>query len=221
MTANKRFKRRVRDRARKTGESYTTALAHFRQRPEEERSMSDQTSGTIIVVTGPTGVGKSTVSHLIAAEFERSVHLRADEIMGSVVSGWVDPNLPEAQAQNEAVGGAIAVSSMSFAGDGYTTVVDGYLFPDGVRGLAAACVDRGLSCHYVVLTADLETCWARASARGEGRWPLEYEPVAALHARFADLVPDARHVVDASGSPESVRDAVLAKFAAGALATPP
>ena len=35
MTANKHFKRRVRDRARRTGESYTAALRHLRRDPEE------------------------------------------------------------------------------------------------------------------------------------------------------------------------------------------
>src|SRR2546428_13594681 len=44
MTAKKRFKRRVRDRAGKTGESYTAALAHVRHRPEQEQSMSDHAS---------------------------------------------------------------------------------------------------------------------------------------------------------------------------------
>lgn len=40
MTANKRFKRRVRARARKTGESYTAALSQLR-RPDEELLMSE------------------------------------------------------------------------------------------------------------------------------------------------------------------------------------
>ena len=181
--------------------------------------MSDQTEtkGPLIVVSGAPGVGKTTISHLVAAAFERSVHLRADDFMASVVSGWVDPNLPEAAAQNEAVGGALAVSAMGFAEDGYITVVDGYLFPDGVDGLAAACTRRELACHYVVLRADLDTCWARASARGEGRWPLEYEPFAALHERFERLQVDDRHVVDATATPEAVRDAVLDAFRAGRL----
>ena len=218
MTANKRLKRRVRARARKTGESYTAALAQVRHRPEQEHSVSDPSiTAPILVVSGPAGVGKTTVSRLLAAEFDRSVHLETDDFMASIVSGWVDPNAPEASAQHEAVGGALAVSAMGFAGDGYTTVVDGHLFPDGVAGLAAAASARGIECHYAVLSAPLDTCWERALGREEGRWPLEEEPVAALHDKFATLDLDARHVVDATGSPDVVRDAVLVAFRAGRL----
>jgi len=188
---------------------------------QDSNAASESTAtGMVIVVSGPGGVGKTTVSNLIAAAFDLSIHLDASDFMASIVSGWIDPNLPEANQQNEAVGGAFAVSAMSFAQAGYTTVVDGYLFPDGAAGLATACNARGLECHYVVLTADLDTCWARASARGEGRWPLDFEPFAAVHERFAALGLDPRHLVDASGTPERVRDAVMSALRAGRLVMP-
>jgi hypothetical protein len=41
MTAKKGFKRHVRDRANKTGESYTAALAYLRHRPDWEQPVSD------------------------------------------------------------------------------------------------------------------------------------------------------------------------------------
>jgi predicted kinase len=171
----------------------------------------------IIIVSGATGVGKSVVSRLLAESFDRSVHVQVDDLMAAIVSGWVDPNSPAGEAQNEAIGSVLAVSAMSFAEHGYTTVVDGYLFPDGVQGLDAACIARGLSCHYVVLTADLDTCWDRARRRAEGRWPLEFEAVATLHAKFADLdLPD-RRIIEATGSPETTLDAVLAAFRSGRL----
>jgi predicted kinase len=171
----------------------------------------------VIVVAGAPGVGRTTVSRLVAAEFARSVHLSTDVFMDAIVNGWVDPNRPEAAAQHDAVGGAVAVSAMGFAERGYTVVVDGHFFPDGVAGLAAACSARGLTCHHAVLTADLDTCWSRASARAPGRWPLEFAPFAALHARYAALELDPRRVVDASGSPEMARDAVMVAFRAGGL----
>jgi predicted kinase len=177
----------------------------------------DTTQGPVIVVSGAPGVGKSTVSRLVASAFDQSVHLRADDVMATIVSGWLDPNLPAARAQNESVGAALAVSAMSFADDGYTTVVDGFLFPDGVAGLAAACTARGLSCHYAVLVADLDTCWARASSRGEGRWPLEYAAFASVHGRFASLDLPERHLVRAGGTAATTSDAVLSAYRAGRL----
>ena len=42
MTANKHFKRRVRERARRTGESYTTALRHLRRKDAREYLMQWQ-----------------------------------------------------------------------------------------------------------------------------------------------------------------------------------
>jgi hypothetical protein len=188
------------------------------------RREGDGGAGAVIVVSGPSGVGKTDVSRLVAGGFDHSVHLQVDDFLGAIVNGWVDPNRPEAHEQHEAVGGAVAVSAMGFAAHGYTAVVDGHLFPDGVDGLAAACTDRGLACHYVVLTADLDTCWARARAGGPGRRPPEPEPFAAVHARFAGLDLDPRHVVDASGSPAATSDTVLRALRAGRLrwsAAPP
>ncbi|WP_433179508.1 hypothetical protein [Actinoallomurus sp. CA-150999] len=42
MTANKHFKRRVRERARRTGESYTAALRHLRRLDAKEQSVQWQ-----------------------------------------------------------------------------------------------------------------------------------------------------------------------------------
>jgi predicted kinase len=181
------------------------------------RDIGVATSGPIIIVSGPAGVGKSTVSRRVAASFDRSVHLPVDEVTAWIVSGWVAPDAPDDEAQNLAIGAAVAVSAMSFAEHGYTTIVDGHLFPDGVHGLADAAATRGLSCHYAVLMADLETCWTRARNRGEGRWPLEREPFEAMHARFSGLDLSRRCVVDATGPPESARDALLAAFRARRL----
>ena len=102
-------------------------------------------------------------------------------------------------------------------GQDYTTVVSGHLFPNEVAGLAAACRKKGLLCHYAVLSADLDTCWERATARGPGRWPLVFEPFAKVHAQFAGLQLDDRHVIDATKSPNAVSDAVLTAYRAGRL----
>ena len=54
MTRQADFKRHVRTRMAKTGESYTAALAHVRRRPEQEHSMLYDTIGTTYTATRQT-----------------------------------------------------------------------------------------------------------------------------------------------------------------------
>ena len=69
----------------------------------------------------------------------------------------------------------------------------------------------------MVMGDSWQPCWARATARGPGRWPLLFEPFAGVHARFTQLHLDDRFVIDAGGSPDAVSEAVLAAFREGRL----
>ena len=170
----------------------------------------------LFVVTGPAGVGKSTVSRLVAATFEPSAHLRMDDFLLAVVGGWVDPWLPEAAEQNDVVGRAAVAAAMQYLAGGYTVVLDGTVFPDAFEQLAAACGDLEIPLHYVVLRADRATCIDRATAR-DGARPSE-ERYTQLHARFEGLGDRERHVVDATGAPDEVATRVVAALRTGALA---
>ncbi|MGH9126966.1 MAG: AAA family ATPase [Acidimicrobiales bacterium] len=171
----------------------------------------------ILVVTGPSGAGKSTVSRLVASAYDKSAHVRADDVtFGVIVNGWVEPWLPESAHQNEVLGGAMTAAAMQFALGGYTVVVDGHMFPDGLEGMAEMCARRSVPLHYVVLRADLETCLARATSRGMGERP-DPRPFAALHAKFVDLGAHEANVIEAIGPPEEVAAAVLAAFRSGRL----
>lgn len=49
--------------------------------------MATRTERAIFLINGTQGAGKSTVSHLLAARFERSVYIDADDLLRLVMSG--------------------------------------------------------------------------------------------------------------------------------------
>jgi predicted kinase len=170
----------------------------------------------LIVVTGPAAVGKSTVSRIVASNLEQSAHLRMDDFLFSVVGGWIDPWRPDASHQNDVVGRAAVGAAMQFLMGGYTVVLEGTVFPDVLEDLAAACREREVTFHYVVLRAPLSICVDRATARDGGSPSVTH--FEDLHARFQALGTRERHVVDASGPPDEVASAVVASIRSGALA---
>ncbi|HEX8771819.1 MAG TPA: hypothetical protein VF711_13720, partial [Acidimicrobiales bacterium] len=119
----------------------------------------------ILVVTGPSGAGKTTVGRLVAASFALSAHIKTDDFTPFFLNGWVAPWLPESEHQNHVHGAAVAAAAMEFAEGGYTVVLDGHIFPDGLDGLTPRSARRAVPLHYAVLRTDLATCLNRARQR--------------------------------------------------------
>jgi adenylate kinase family enzyme len=168
-----------------------------------------------IVVSGPPGAGKTTACAVLAARAERGVHLLGDAFWPMIVGGYVEPWLPEARAQNEAVVDALASAALAFDRHGYTVVVDGILGPWFLDRFAARF--DGAPFHYVVLQPPLEVALARAAARGEAGLSAS-GPIVQLHEQFArdERIADKR-VDNAELTPEQTADAIEARLAAGAL----
>jgi predicted kinase len=172
-----------------------------------------------LILTGPPGVGKSTVAGLLSGQAERAVHLEADRFFFFIRSGFVEPWDPASAEQNRVVMGAVAAAAARYAAAGYETVVEGIVIPRWTLGviretLAAA----GLEVSYAVLRAPQAECLARFEQREGSADLLDPSIVSAIGAEFDDLGELERCAVDVSElSPEQAAGAVGRAREAGLL----
>ncbi|MFE0695143.1 MULTISPECIES: AAA family ATPase [unclassified Streptomyces] len=155
-------------------------------------------TGQVVVVTGPPGAGKSTVSGLLAKTYPLSVHLHTDDFWAFIKEGAVAPYLPEAQRQNEVVMGVLAEAAFGYARGGYQVILDGVVGPWFLDGFLAAAETHDITLRYVVLRPDEETTVARATGRGPDAL-TERDPVLSMHRQFQDLGELERCVIDSGG----------------------
>jgi adenylate kinase family enzyme len=171
--------------------------------------------GELIIVTGPPGAGKSTVSALVADSFDSSVLIRADWFFGLWRKGAIDPWLPEALPQASVSGGAAAAATGAFARAGCQVVYDGFIAPRHLPQFAAAAGVTAL--HYAVILPPVSTCVERVVSR-TGHGFSSVDATRAMHLDFTQAGLDARHLVtDTEATPREVSRQILDQLAAGSL----
>ncbi|WIV59263.1 AAA family ATPase [Amycolatopsis nalaikhensis] len=156
-------------------------------------------AGSLLILTGPPGAGKSSVARLVAEDAPRpTVHLHTDSFYVSIRTGLVAPYLPEAARQNDVVLGVIAEAACGYARGGYDVVLDGVVGPWALAPFRDAAKRDQLDLFYLVLRPSLEVTLARGTARA-GHELTEVEPLVGMHRAFASLGELEPHVVDTSG----------------------
>jgi energy-coupling factor transporter ATP-binding protein EcfA2 len=171
--------------------------------------------GSLLVVTGPPGAGKSTVARILADRFEPSVLVEGDSFFAFLARGAIPPWLPESNAQNEIVTEAAASAAGRYASGGYTTVYDGVVGPWFLPTFATA---TGLSClDYLILLPSVERCVQGVGTR-QGHGFTDEGAARKMHDEFARADVDRRHVLlDPPDEPDDVVDLAMAALSSGAL----
>jgi hypothetical protein len=185
---------------------------------QEKRGVGAAGDNSILVVSGPPGVGKTTAVELLAARSERAVHLEADRFFSFIRSDYVEPWKPESHDQNAAVMRIVARAAAGYASAGYFTIVDGIVIPGWFfEPLRDALRDEGHAMSYAVLRAPLPVCLARVQGR-EGAPSVDPAAIEQLWRSFAGLGDLERHVLEVDGmAPEQVSDELAERLSGGSL----
>lgn len=108
---------------------------------------------TLFIITGPCGVGKSTISQKLAEQFDLSCHINVDLLYGMVISGYVKPWKDDGKLMNLLWRNVCSLIK-NFANENYTVILDYIVFPEHLKYMIE---ELKLKVKYVVLTADKDT----------------------------------------------------------------
>lgn len=172
----------------------------------------------ILILTGPPGVGKTTVAEILAARSSRSVHLEADAFFRFIRSDYVEPWQSSSHEQNRTVMEIVAAAAAGYATAGYFTIVDGIVIPGWfLEPLRDALLKAGHPTACAVLQAPAPVCAARVQDR-EGDVALEGPALEQLWQSFTELGEFERNAMPVDGlDPEQIADALETRLATGRL----
>lgn len=172
------------------------------------------TAGSVVIISGAPGSGKSTISRRLSESTSPSVHLHTDDFWHFIVGGFIPPYLEESDQQNRLVLEILAKAAFGYAAGGYQVFCDGVIGPWALQPFLGNAKSSELDLHYLVLRADQPTTLARATARTGADALTDPEPIRSLINQFASLGELEEHTVDTTGQDVEQSAAAVAELIA-------
>jgi predicted kinase len=155
-------------------------------------------AGSVLILTGPPGSGKTTVGRAVAELLDPSVDFESDWYWSIFRRGFIAPWEPASHHQNRTVLAAVAASVSTLAEGGYHVVLNGIIGPWQLDLFLDVFGAAGFDTHYTVLRPSFEVALARATGRAAPAL-IDDGPIRSLWEQFSDLGHYESHALDNSG----------------------
>lgn len=155
--------------------------------------------GELVVVTGPPGAGKSSVSEHLVDRHTPSALVAGDAFFAMIRQGYILPWLPQSYRQNKVIIEAAAAAAGRLAGICFV-IYDGVVGPWFLPTFGRAAGVPEL--HYVVLMPPLEVCLERVRNRVDHGF-RDLSVTRDMHQQFARARVDIRHLLTEPEEPPS------------------
>lgn len=182
---------------------------------EQSDSKQAVSVSSLLLIAGPPGAGKSTVSALVSARLSPSVLIQGDAFYRFLDQDAVTPWRPEASDQNRVVIRASGAAAGEYARGGYEAVFDGVMGPWWLPTFFEATELDQL--HYAILLPSVERCVRNVATR-QGH-DNDEPGTRYMHDQFQKARVDTRHLLtDPPASPEDTATEVLSRYRNGLFA---
>lgn len=152
---------------------------------------------TVYLITGPSGVGKSTVSLALAKLIKNSAHINADFLYNMVIGGHVKPWIDTGKYMDLLWSNVLCLME-NFLSSDIEVIIDYIIYPERLESVLKVAEKYHFEVCYIVLLADKGTLITRDRQRDADE--IVGNRVVELLAEFKSKGIDERFIVNTTTS---------------------